>query len=321
MTPYRRRAERPPSREFVRELRAEADGWVEDGVVSPEQVKALLERYAALDDPAGPGAVSGMAAALYATAGVLIGAAGVALVYVGSEWRHSTWPLVAVAASLAVAAAVLRFARPAAWLLADAIFVGALVPLAFAPVVESPQTGPAIGALVLPVAFAVWRRNGPFAIPVALIAASIGAACTSSALAPNDELTAHGAFMGFQLLLLIGVVVLDRVRGKESAAAGALAVVGMTVALLVRLLDSPGDSSSRGIEVSLGLAALVMTFAGGVVRHRGVTVGACGVLGLDAIAFAFDLGGVLTGTIVLAATAGLLIWQAEFLRRYFRQGA
>lgn len=320
MTPDSKRR-RQSSRDFVRDLRTEAQGWVDDGLVTAEQVGALLARYAEV-----PGSredalsVGVMSAALYATAGVLIGAAGVALVYVEDEWRHSNGRLLGVALLIAVAAVVVRFSRPRAWLLADAGFVGALVPLSFAPLVQDREPGSSVAALALPVVLAVWRRDSPFVPPLGVIAASIGAGCTANSLVPLDD-RAHAAWVVLQLAIVVGVVALDRfMKKKESTLAGALAVIGAAIALLVYLLDANVlGGGSKGVEVALGLVMLVMTFAGGAVRHRGVVIGAGAVLGVDAIAFAFDVGGVLTGTIALAATAVLLIWQAEFLRRYFRE--
>jgi hypothetical protein len=300
----------------------EAEGWVADGLVTAEQVDALLARYADASSPGGEArSVSVITSALYATAGILIGASSVALVYVEHEWRHSTGSLLGAAVLLAVTAAVLRSSRPRAWLLADAGFVGALVPLSFAPLVQDQQLAASVAALVLPVALVVWRRGSPFVVPLGVIAASIGGGCAANAWFPHAARSAYAAWAVLQLALVVGVVVLDRsLKKRESTTAGALAVVAAAISLLVYLLDANIlDGGSRAVETELGLAMLAMTIAGGVVRHRGVVIGAGAVLGMDAIAFAFDVGGILTGTIALAATAGLLVWQAEFLRRYFRE--
>jgi hypothetical protein len=316
MTPYRKRGERPLSRDFIRDLDVEALGWVEDGLLTAEQAGAIRARYADVAGlPAGEGPVSKTSAALYGTAGVLIGAASVALFYVENEWPRSAGPLLGATALLAIAAGGLRFARPRAWLLADAGFIGALVPFSVAPFVDERNPLLSIATLIVPLALALWRRASPFVFPLAIVASSVGAAATGLVCFPRED---GVVWVVLQLGLVAGVVALDRLsKTRESTAAGVVAVFAAAISLLIYFKDTEWlGGGFRSAEVAVGLVMLAMALAGGSLRHRGTVIGACVALGLDAIVFAFDVGGLLTGTIALAATAGLLIWQAELVRRY-----
>lgn len=312
------------SPEFARELVLEAEGWVEEGVVSREQADRLRARYAPLlsrpgryaaHDRATDRATGGLLAEfLYALAGVLVGAATLVLIAVGLDMTDSPG-LFAAAGGLLLAAGVLVHLRTARPLVADALLAAGLVPLTVA---SFPGGDDLFGALAMVAALALllWRRDVTFLPSLAVVAFSVGAAATFFELFEQGENTAW--FLA-QASLLVGVVASDRLlRGADSALAASLAVGGVVFAFVLFLDEQAPALSSEGVELALGLLMLGVLAAGVALRHRGLAVGAAIVLGVDAIVFAFDVGGVLLGTGILLALAGLLVWQAEFLKGYLR---
>ena len=121
-----------------------------------------------------------------------------------------------------------------------------------------------------------------------------------------------------QLTLLAVVLALERaVHDEDRVAPAAVGVVALALGFLALLVDTLEVASSERAELALGGAMLAVLVAGLLLRHRGIVVGAAVALCVDAIVFAFDLGGFLTGTGILVALAAALAWQAENLRGYF----
>jgi hypothetical protein len=80
----------------------------------------------------------------------------------------------------------------------------------------------------------------------------------------------------------------------------AVGVVWFTFAIL-----EPGFTG--GYEVIIGVAMLLLLAVGIGIRESGMVIGAGPVLAIDAVVFAFDVGGLWTGFLTLLAVAGLLI--------------
>ena len=310
--------------EFARELVLEAEGWVEEGVVSRAQADALRARYAPLlsqpgrytpPDRHAERASGGLLAEfLYALAGVLVGAAAIVVIAVGLQ-MEDTLGLFSAAGGILIAAGVLVHLRADRPLVGDALLAAGLVPLTVA---SFPGGSDLYGALAMIAALALllWRRDVTFLPSLAVVAFSIGAAATFFELFEQGENTAW--FLA-QAALLAGVVASDRMlRGADSGLAGALAVGGVAFSFVLFLDETASTLTSEGAELALGALMLAVLGVGVWLRHRGVAVGAAIVVGGDAVVFAFDVGGVLLGTGILLALAGVLVWQAEFLKRVLR---
>lgn len=318
----RKRSAAVASPEFARELVLEAEAWVEEGVVSRAQADALRSRYATvLSQPgryvptprAGDRASGGLLAEfLYALAGVLVGAAALVVLVVGLATEEPA--AFAIVGAALIAAGLIVHLRWERRLVGDALLAAGLVPLTMASFPGGDDLYGAL-AMVAAVALLLWRRDVTFLPSLAVVAFTIGAAATFFELFERGE---DLAWFLAQTALLVGVVAGDRMlRGADSALAAALAVGAVAIPFTL-LLDEQASMTSELAEISLGGLMLGALAVGVWLRHRGVAVGSAIVLGGDAVVFAFDVGGVLLGTGILLALAGVLVWQAEFLKRYLR---
>lgn len=312
-----------PTPEFARELALEAEGWVDDGVVTREQADRLRLRYAALLSQPGryraTATVGARAPAgvlsefLYGLAGILLGAAAIVVLVVGLDVGEATTPFLVTGLLLMAGGAGLRFATTKAPL-ADAVLAAGLVPLTVA---AFPDGGEYVLPFTLgaPLALLFWRRDATFLPSLAVVAFSVAAAASFFKL---FEGTAEVPWLLAQLALLGGIVASDRLlRHRDSALAAGLAVAAFALAFVMFLDETDLATSSEASELVLGVVMLVVLGVGVAIRHRGLVVGAAAVVGIDAIVFAFDVGGVLLGVGILVALAGVLVWQAETLKRYF----
>lgn len=98
----------------------------------------------------------------------------------------------------------------------------------------------------------------------------------------------------------------------EAAFGTTLSVAAAWLGVTFTIIEPTFDAAP---EVFLGLALLVLLGVGIVVRQRGVVFAAGAALTVDAIVFAFNVGGPTTGLVVLLALAVGLITAATLLRR------
>lgn len=301
-----------PSPGFARELATESERWVAEGLVTPEQAEALRARH-----PATPEETRGDSAAsqiLYGTAGILLGAAAIALVVVGLD-TQTGFPLALLGLALLGGGVALRFALPERGLLGDALLVAGLVPLVTS---AFPDENEMLGWLspLAAIALLAWRRDGGFVAPLSVIAFTVGIA--AAAFQTFDDAGAL-LWLGAQILLALGIGLAGR-AGLVTAntLASALATIAIVPAILGYAFTADRAGSSEALELTIGAAMLGAMAIGLALKDRGMLLGAATALGVDAIVFAFDFGGVFTGTIVLVALAALLVFQAEALKRFFR---
>lgn len=108
-------------------------------------------------------------------------------------------------------------------------------------------------------------------------------------------------------------------RGKLWTEISLAALVIPATMAFVLLLE-PLSLEALGYELVIAIW-LAPILAGGIfLGSRGLVTGAAAGLTIDAVAFAFEIGGPGTAVVVLLALGGLLVWQAENVRRYFRRG-
>lgn len=305
---------------FEETLHAATSAWTQEGLVTPEQAERIRARHPL--PAAGSERPSAVTSLLYAAAGILIGAAGIALIAVSFDVELDTaqLPFALVAVALVGAGISTRnlLGKP---LLGDAFLVASLPPGVAAGMGEAEILS--VLGLALALGLLVWRRDGGFVPTLAIIAFSVAAGIASSQLTeglPDEQgqQTFAWTWVCLQAALLGALVASERAELLALGAAGAaFAVVALGVSFTV-LLNTAFDLKSEGVELGLGALMLALVGAGAWLRHRGLVLGAAIVLCVDAIVFGFDVGGVLTGTFTLVAVAALLIWQAELVKRYFR---
>ncbi|MHB8606183.1 MAG: hypothetical protein ACYDCK_13115 [Thermoplasmatota archaeon] len=307
------------SREFARDLHGETHVWEMEGIITTEAGEALRARYPMTAAP--PRAESVTSTLPYAVAGALLGAAAIAFVQVGLRIDDATLPLLGEGLVLAGVGVALRVTMPRTQmqLLGDTLLAAGLVALA----VSSFPPSAAVWATEL-AAFAGiagglaalwWRRDGTFVPVFAFVAAT---AALQRYVARLDVAHLSTLFLLSGLALAAVTLALDAlVRKRENVVLGALSAAGIAVPLVLFVGDQFPGIASTSHEMLFGAVVLVGLVVAAVARRRGLSVGFGAALAVDAILLAFDNGGVLTGTVTLVAVAGLLIWQAEVLRRFF----
>ncbi len=293
----------------------EARRWNQAGLIDDAALAQIEASYKPDASRSGDSRSAG-ATAVYGLAGILLGAAALALVMLldTTETAGSLiWLGVGLAA--AVGGAVLAFIRQDD--LSDAFFVAALIPLT---AMSFPYTaiadGLAIVSVLAPVALLA-TRLGRGLPPIAATAAYL----VATGVAVNKlELTSFSGELIWASLAtawLVALAVINVVKRETLPnVALALAVVGLTPSYVMYLLEGFDPSFRGGIEIFLGIAMLAILMAGLAIRERGIVVGAAVVLAVDAIVFAFDVGGLALGLSVLIGTAiALLVLAATVLRR------
>ncbi len=301
-----------PSPAFLRDLPGESEAWVAEGVVTEEQAQHIRGLYPA------PGAPEDALSTqiLYATAGVLLGAAGIAFVTVGFE-SESAFPLLGTALALLVAALVVWRLLPQRRLLSDALLVAGMVPLAFMPFPDDARPVAAL-AVIGTAAILAWRRDRGFVHVLGVLAFTVASGGVANAHFVSQ--VAAWVWLGLQATLLAALVGWDVVRRDEAFPLGAtFATPAAAISIVFFLNENFRPLTGEGVEIALGAIMLALIVAGLLLKHRGLMLGASIVLGVDAIVFAFDFGGVFLGTGVLVALAAFLIFQAEALKRFLVQ--
>lgn len=306
--------------DFGDRLDREIARWVEDELISPTQARRIHERYASGEGARSSAGSDWARTLLYATSAVLFGAAAIALVFVGID-PATVQPYLAVVGAAFLAAGVgLHVVRPQRDLLVDAMLAAALAPLAVATLDPSVSTGQTwaygLPTIALAVAYLSWRRGQPFLPTLAVVGFTAAAAGTAF---NGTEAVADGAFvwLSAQGALLAGLAAVDRaLADAEGTTPVALATLGLAGCLIPFLWESIGVDSAETLELLLGGVMLLVLVIGVVIEHRGLLIGAAVAVGIDAIAFAFTVGGVWLGIGVLVGLAVVMIWQAEHLKSW-----
>lgn len=314
----------------------EARSWHARGLLTADALAAIEAEYAAAAAGAGPETAAGTAerpglglSILYALAGILLGAACVAvpvLLHVAESWV-GLWLLALGLPLLAVGLVLWRGKAPAG--IVDAVLIGSLVPLAF---MGAP--GDSLGkwlaplGLVLSVAVAWLPRRSP-TVPV--VASAAAYACTGL-LAHQwfrepgflfDEFSNVGEWVWLLLTLaqLAATLLVGRRLGLPwRLPVSALLCIGVVVPFVLVLDSALPSHPSRFYELLVGAFELALLAIGLGLRERGLVLGAALVVAGDAIVYAFDLN-VLLGIVVLLAVAAALIALATVLKRSRRAEA
>lgn len=303
--------------DFADELAREIPSWVDEGIIDEAQAERILARYE-VPSPGSSEETDRTRSALYATAAVLFGAAAIALVFVGID-PDTVQPYLAATGAGFVAAGIglLRLA-PERGLLADALLAAALAPLAvatFDPDVSTATTWAyGLPTLGLAAGYLGWRREQPF-LPTLSVIAFAAAAGGTLFNAIADTGTAAFVWALVQLGLVVGLVAGPRLRGVSRLGTTPVALAAAALAVsLIPFLSETMNMGEEILQIVLGAVMALVLAAGIRLEDRGLVVGAAVALCVDAITFAFTVGGVWLGTGLLVALALVLIWQAEHLR-------
>lgn len=255
--------------------------------------------------------------------GLLVGAGLVALVlYLDVPEGDAPWWMAGLGALLG-AAATFGALRAAPSGLVEAGMAGALVPLtvgAGGAIAHDDVTLPSLVALASVGVLVLRRGAGPSALTAAAAFAFTSAAATvlQEGIFGDEDPVAR--WLWFATLLGFGALLLVRRERAWIGATLGLYVVPLAIGCGL-VLDLVPDLTSVGMELGLGAflgALFALGLAWGV---RGLVAGAVAGLTVDAVTFAFDVGGPGTAVVVLLALGGLLVWQAELVRSYFRRAA
>jgi len=295
--------------------------WAAKGLIPEASVPRIEDEYREALDQEPEASVA--AQALYGVGGALLGAAAIALVVLLEPGEDvAGWALFGLALALGafgVGLALLTRQQD----LADALFTGALVAAVFAgllvldlfggaPDGQAITTLTALGSLAL-----VWARGDRGLVPGVATAAFFVASGMALSLLLDQEDAWSTAWLLVGLVYTASVAVLGRRLGRRwRAPVLGLCTFGVGAAVLV-FTGTVLDPRLKGAyELVLGAVQLALLGAGLALREKGLVVGAALIVAIDAIVFAFDVGGLALGLSVLLATAALVLWQARGLRRY-----
>lgn len=278
-----------------------------------EQLKRELGPIAAEGSP-------GLAMqALYSVGGLMLGAATAALFgllrlnEVIGDTEGTAWLFFALFAVLLLGVGVvLLFVGQQD--LGDALLLAGVVPAAITLGPQPPTDAlwmlPALVGLGL-----VFGRHRGYVLPVVGLALTLVTLPVALFRSLQEEPASIWWLLG-AVSAWAGVLTWNRIRAPswsdEAAAATTLAVAGAWLGFTFTVIEPSFDA---GYEVVLGLALLVLLAVGILTRQRGVVFASAAALTVDAIVFAFDIGGPTTGLVVLLALAVGLITTATLLRR------
>lgn len=297
----------------------EARAWAAEGLLAAESLATIEARYSA-DAARAPRDDERLATlALYGVGGALLGAAAIALV-VFLELDGSAVPYSFLALAVAFVAAGFGVSYGLKnESLADALMVAGLVAtgaMAASGVEWVPFLAPlALVAAPLLLGARRERRLVPF---VASLEFYAGAAATIAAYDLQEDL-ATWTFLAMAAAWLAFVLGIGRmIAARWRPEALAVATIGLVPGVVMFSIEILSLDFTGSAELVLGAVMLAILWAGIALKERGMVVGAAAVIAVDAIVYAFDIGGVLTGVGVLVVTAAVMLWQAERIRRYFR---
>lgn len=316
------------------ELLAQLDAWHGEGLlddITHQRLRTHVERQP--DSAFGAPALGGIAAgstglasgALQAVGGALLGAALVALTVFLDVPEGTSRAILFGGGLLFGAAGWLLMRAEGRDGIALAAHAAALVALTTAAFLGGSDRTDAVGRAVAAVAAAiavvllVLRRNGSPLAPVAVIAfaLSFGNALYFDSL---FEKGSASPWLGWGALAVLCAWLIVRRRdgwgdGWTEGALGIL-VIPLTVCFLGILASMGFEGGHSELPIGAHLAAWLGL---GIWQHsRGLVTAAAAGIAIDGVVFAFDLGGAITGTLVLLVLGGILIWQAEVVRRWLK---
>lgn len=304
---------------FSDRLAEEVPGWIQEGIVTDEQAQRLLDRYHAdASHPVDDEEEGWASHLLYGTAGALLGAAALAFILVGLDPAEARWPLLLSGGALLGVGVALDLVLPVRRLLAQASMAASLIPMAASVMDQGFELG-MWATMAVAAGLIVWQHRSRFVPAFSVVAYAVASGAGTFELVSDG---AQAAWLWFAMIAALGVgtVLVDRLlRDEDGVTPVALAVGALAISLLPVFLQGVDIQDSENVELALGgVMALVMT-AGLGLKHRGVVVGAAVVLTIDAVVFAFDVGGAFLGTGVLLALAAVMVWQAEMLKGYLAE--
>lgn len=317
---------------------AEIRRWRAEGVLDEDTGRFLESRYD------GPGAATvgtppllpppyaaghrarrggGFAAdSLQFVGGLLLGAAVIALVvFLDVPETARAWWLLALGALALAGGLALHHRAPARSGLAEAMLAAGLIPIAAAGLFagDAATRGVAGGLLAagLGAATHVLRKGDGPAILIAGFAYVLGTFTASQIQIIFGEPHLTGAILWLlAILAYVGLVLVWRDRGWSTIGLALLMAPAALSFLFV--LGAMGVEESLTYELALAGWMGLFLGLGILLRNRGLVAGSAAALTIDAVVFATDVGGPGTAVVVLLVLGGLLVWQAEFLRAWFK---
>ena len=313
-------------REALTALRL-ANGWHREGLLPDASLAKLRARYEAAARSA-TGETFGTSV-LYALGGILLGAAVFALLFLLEQngfisrtervapWLFLGWGL--AWAILAFAADVGR--KPG---LADAFHVAALVAIAAAGIPRADDLFLWAFGMAYALGIVAYRKERWMMPLLALVAFNVSV--VAFVWGRLERTSDHLATTAWFLIAAVQLVTLT-LQGRIARRAWSATAIGLATLLLAGtflgyyfqvaegpLPDFDGDAEAF-VAVLMGAAMAVGLWF----REKGMVLASAAVLAVDAVVFAFDVGELVGGLVTILAMAGLLIWQAGFLRRYLRE--
>jgi hypothetical protein len=295
----------------------EARKWAGRGLLSSTALEVLEREYgtdAAREGPSPDRPGVGLSI-LYALAGVLLGAACVAVpVLLHSPETVIPWWMLGLGLPLLAAGIVWsRFDGPSG--IVDALLIGSLVPLTIMGL-PNDNLGRYLAPVSLVAALAVtWLRRDAPAVPIlGSIATFASAGILSHRLMGNFFDTQAGSWLWLGLgLVQMAATLLIAPRPWRTPVA-ALLCAGLVIPFVLGLDRALPSHDARFYELLVGAFELGILLIGLGIRERGLVLGAAVVIAIDAIAYAFETN-VLLGIGVLLGVAVLLIVLASTLKR------
>lgn len=276
--------------------------WEAEGLVSGEQAQSLRERYHDLaempEQRAGPhpGVV-----VLQALGGLVLGAAVIAFtIFLDPGTDADPWLFLAFGIPL------LAGGIAASWRgheLGDIAIGAGLVPLTFAAIEADANALFYVVPLIAPIVAAGLRIDSLYVPPLCALAFATGSGIATFALDWDAS-----SWLGLLVLASIASLAPAQLRAKGAwHAASAALVVAVAIAAALTYFDLNMDWGTGGTEVFVALFMGTALAVGIFMRHRGLILGAAIALAVDAIIFAFDVGGPIGGTLTLLLVAAAII--------------
>lgn len=267
--------------------------------------------------------------ALQLVGGLLLGAALVALVvFLDLARDASSWALLLLGLGPyagAVAMRLLARRGNAAFVsregLEEALWAAALVPIAASPMPAQERVVAWIALALAVGAYVTRQGRGPSVVLAGAAYAVAAVAAVPDPFGFGAEAANAGArYLLWTLFLAFGALLLVWRQETWTTVGLALYVIPL-VGSLLPLLDLWGIHGDSQIQLAIGVYLGLLLVLGVALGNRGLVTGAAAGLTIDAVWFAAELGGPGTAVVVLLVLGGLLVWQAEFLRNYFRRRA
>lgn len=312
----------------------ELERWRAEGAITDDFYDTMRTRYESMPDEPLPATGAGAAtardrggfavSAMQLVGGILLGAALVALVaFLDLDEAIGPWVMLLFGFIGIIVGVAVHYMAPGKDGLEEAAFAAGLIPLAVATVIGGittfdyePQLMGGIAAALSAAVYVVRRGHGPV-----VVLAGAAYAMATLAIAQITLFGDANPTLWLLLLLAFGALLLVWRDELWTTVGLGLYVIPVTAAFIGVLTEQANVDSSEAIELLVGAFLGVLMGLGVWLGNRGLVAGAAAGLTIDAVIFANELGGPGTAVVVLLVLGGLLVWQAEFLRRYFARGS